>query len=131
MLKTLNGIARLLTSGSLKYRARDKPWFTLGHGIILIYTGLGLLASMVYYFTLRMENGRRDRGARDEIIDGVNDSGMLISHYTMARHRLIYPCDIGDPEIVERLIGLNGRFETVEDAKREKGDNWSGYRYTL
>ena len=25
----------------------------------------------------------------------------------------------------------NGRFATVANAKREKGDAWSGYRYTL
>lgn len=131
MSKTPNGIARLLTSDSLKYRARDKPWFTLGHGIVLIYIGLGVLTSLVYYFTLRAENGRRDRGMSDEIIDGVNDGGMFISCYTPARHRLICLCNIGDPETIERLTGLNGRFATVEDAKREKGDNWSGYRYTL
>lgn len=40
-------------------------------------------------------------------------------------------CEIGDPETVERLARLNGRFATVEEAKREKGDNWSGYRYIL
>ena len=38
---------------------------------------------------------------------------------------------VGDPEIVERLTRLNGRFATVEDAKKEKGDKWSGYRYVL
>lgn len=46
-------------------------------------------------------------------------------------HSLIYFCDIGDPETVGRLTRLNGKFATVEDAKREKGDNWSGYRYIL
>ena len=62
---------------SPQYRARDKPWYTLGHGIVLLYIGLGVLASVVYYFTLRTENARRDRGMRDEIIDGVNDDGMF------------------------------------------------------
>ena len=38
---------------------------------------------------------------------------------------------LGDPETVERLTRLNGRFATVEDAKKEKGDKWSGYRYVL
>ncbi|KAF9650536.1 MFS general substrate transporter [Thelephora ganbajun] len=93
------------------YRARDKPWYTLGHGIVLVYIGLGILTSVVYWLILRTENSRRDRGLRDEIIDGVNDNG--------------------DLETVEKLARLNGRFATVEDAKREKGDNWSGYRYVL
>ena len=64
--------------GSLQYRARDKPWYTLGHGIVLVYIGIGALASLMYYFTLRIENARRDRGIRDEIINGVNDDGMFI-----------------------------------------------------
>ena len=33
--------------------------------------------------------------------------------------------------MVARLAQLNGRFASVEDAKRGKGDNWSGYRYIL
>ena len=87
---------------------------------------------MVYYLVLRTENARRDLGMRDEIIQGVNDNGTFICCYTWSlRHRLIDPCDVGDPEIVEKLTRLNGRFATVEDAKREKGDKWSGYRYVL
>ncbi|KAF9785564.1 MFS general substrate transporter [Thelephora terrestris] len=93
------------------YRARDSPWYTLGHGIVLVYIGLGVLTSVVYWLVLRAENSRRDRGLRDEIIDGVNDNG--------------------DPETVEKLTRLNGRFASVEDAKKEKGDRWSGYRYVL
>jgi len=76
-----------------------------------MYIGVGALACLVHHFGLKAENSRRDRGLRDEIIDGVNDKG--------------------DPETVVRLARLNGRFASVEDAKREKGDNWSGYRYVL
>ena len=87
---------------------------------------------MIYYFTLKTENARRDRGMREEIIDGINDNGMPIRYSPHGfSHSLIYFCDIGDPETVGRLTRLNGRFATVEDAKREKGDNWSGYRYIL
>jgi hypothetical protein len=45
---------------------------------VLGYIGIGVLISVVYYLTLRIENARRDRGIRDEIIDGVNDNGMFI-----------------------------------------------------
>lgn len=44
---------------------------------------------------------------------------------------LICPRDLGGLEAVRGLAELNGRFATVEDAKREKGDRWSGYRYML
>ncbi|EJD08568.1 MFS general substrate transporter [Fomitiporia mediterranea MF3/22] len=88
------------------YRARDKPWYTLGHGIVLLYIGIGFCAATVMFILLRRENLKRLRGERDEVIVGVNE---------------------GRPGVSEK----NGRYENVEDAKRDKGDGWSGYLYTL
>ncbi|KAF7356464.1 MFS domain-containing protein [Mycena venus] len=84
------------------YRARDTPWYTLGHGLVLMYICIGIIANSVFLYLLKKENARRDRGERDEVIgsEELEDNG-------------------------------NGRYATVEDAKREKGDNWSGYRYIL
>ncbi|KAG6811883.1 hypothetical protein H0H92_005409 [Tricholoma furcatifolium] len=83
------------------YRARDKPWYRLGHGLVLMYIGLGVIATIVYHVFLVKENARRARGERDEIIgDGAGNE-------------------------------KNGRFATVEEAKRAKGDSWSGYVYTV
>ncbi|PCH36324.1 MFS general substrate transporter [Wolfiporia cocos MD-104 SS10] len=87
------------------YRAQDEPWYTLGHGIILMYIGIGLICSATYIVVLKRENAKRDRGERDEIIKGMNDDQLHLSK--------------------------NGTFASVADAKREKGDEWSGYRYTL
>ena len=84
------------------YRANQVPWYPLGHGLVLMYIGIGLIATVVFWFLLKRENARRDRGERDEIIEGR-----------------------------EGGFEINGRFASVEDAKREKGDEWSGYRYTL
>ena len=69
-----------------------------------MYIGVGIISSAAYYFLLKAENARRDRGERDEIIG--DESG-------------------------DRKNEKNGRFATVDDAKREKGDRWSGYRYSL
>ncbi|KLO11523.1 MFS general substrate transporter [Schizopora paradoxa] len=88
------------------YRARDAPWYSLGHGIVLAYIGIGLISCTVYFFMLRRENARRLRGERDEVIVGVNDKAPN-----------------ANPK--------NGTFDSVDDAKREKGDEWSGYKYTL
>ncbi|KAI0820751.1 MFS general substrate transporter [Trametes gibbosa] len=87
------------------YRARDAPWYTLGHGIVLMYICIGLIMSVIYWLSLRRENARRERGERDEIIKGVNE------HQTE--------------------LARNGTYASVADAKRDKGDEWSGYRYTL
>ncbi|KAI5115649.1 hypothetical protein M0805_002771 [Coniferiporia weirii] len=88
------------------YRARDAPRYVLGHGIVILYIGLGFTAAVVMLFFLRRENARRARGERDEIIIGVNDD---------------------KPGLDLR----NGRYESVEEAIRDKGDEWSGYKYTL
>ena len=89
-----------------QYRANQKPWYTLGHGIVLIYVGIGLLCSVTYIVLLRRENARRERGERDEVIRGVNDG-----------------------QAAE--LAKNGTYASVAEAKRDKGDEWSGYRYTL
>lgn len=70
-----------------------------------MYIGIAVISAVVYRFLLKRENDRRDRGERDEVIEGVNED----------RHDLL----------------KNGRYASVEEAKREKGDQWSGYRYTL
>lgn len=84
------------------YRANQTPWYPLGHELVLMYIGTGLIATATFRFLLKRENARRDRGERDEIIEG-HEGGFEV----------------------------NGRFASVDDARREKGDEWSGYRYTL
>ena len=86
------------------YRAQDKPWYTLGHGIVLAYAALGFITSLAYILMLHRENAARARGERDEVIIGTDNKH--------AREE-------------------NGVFESVEHARREKGDAWSGFRYTL
>ncbi|KAE9397794.1 MFS general substrate transporter [Gymnopus androsaceus JB14] len=84
------------------YRATEEPWYPLGHGLVLLYIGLGLIATTTFLVLLRRENTKRERGERNEVIGGDKSSGHEI----------------------------NGTYETVADAKRDKGDEWSGYRYT-
>ncbi|KAJ7879976.1 MFS general substrate transporter [Mycena olivaceomarginata] len=71
-------------------------------GLVLMYICIGIIANSTMLYLLKKENARRDRGERDEVI--------------------------GSEELEDNG---NGRYATVEDAKREKGDNWSGYRYML
>ncbi|KAF7799237.1 hypothetical protein EIP86_010469 [Pleurotus ostreatoroseus] len=86
------------------YRAVDKPWYRLGHGIVLAYIAIGWICSLLFYVLLRRENAIRDSGARDEVIEKVDNP---------------------------RADARNGTFKTVEEAKMEKGDEWSGFRYSL
>ena len=64
------------------------------------------MSTCVFSLYLRRQNSLRKNGSEREIIVGVNDA---------------------DRDKYER----NGVFDSVEEAKREKGDKWSGYRYTL
>ncbi|KAF8271580.1 MFS general substrate transporter [Lactarius quietus] len=94
------------------YRASDAPWYRLGHGLVLLYIGIGIVSSITYYVFLRRENAARDRGERDEVIeDAFRENEGVDEREERARR--------------------NGRFASVEEAKREKGDQWSGYRYIL
>ena len=70
----------------------------------MAYAGIGFFASLAYIVMLRRENAARARGERDEVIVGVDN---------------------------KRAHERNGVFESVEQARREKGDAWSGFRYTL
>lgn len=74
----------------------------MGHGLVLMYICIGLISTVILRFLLKAENARRERGERDEVIEGY-----------------------------EGGLEVNGRFGSVEEAKKDKGDRWSGYRYTL
>ena len=69
-----------------------------------MYISFSLLASASYIILLRKENARRDRGERDEFIDNQVETHNACNE-------------------------KNGRYATVVAAKKEKGDEWSGYRY--
>lgn len=85
------------------YRARDKPWYRLGHGITMTYIAIGWLCSLLFLVLLRRENARREAGHRDEVIEGTDN-----------------------PVAQE----VNGRYKSVEEARIDKGDEWSGFRYS-
>lgn len=59
---------------------------------------------------LHRENKKRERGERDEFI--------------LSEDRKLDP----DREIRNKR---NGVFPTVEDARKERGDKWSGFKYQL
>ncbi|KZO94375.1 MFS general substrate transporter [Calocera viscosa TUFC12733] len=87
------------------YRAQDTPWYRLGHVIVLVYICIGFVTTIIMMIGLKRENAAREKGEKDEVIGPVGEKGT-------AEHK-------------------NGVYETVDDAKRDKGDQWSGYRYVI
>ncbi|GAB7357232.1 hypothetical protein MBLNU459_g8212t1 [Dothideomycetes sp. NU459] len=66
----LNGVV-----SSNIYRAKDKPNYRLGHGVVLAYMTLFLLGgSIATHFALEAENKRRFAGDRDHWVEGKTES---------------------------------------------------------
>ncbi|KAF2765184.1 MFS nicotinic acid transporter-like protein Tna1 [Teratosphaeria nubilosa] len=66
----LNGVV-----SSNIYRAKDKPKYKLGHGIVLGYLILFLLGgSLLSHFLLVAENKKRAAGERDHLVEGKSQS---------------------------------------------------------
>lgn len=86
------------------YRAKYKPWYRLGHGVVLAYIAIGFACTVLFGVLLKRENDRRDRGERDEVIEGIDN---------------------------KKANPKNGTYESVQAAQVDKGDEWSGFRYTL
>jgi plastocyanin domain-containing protein len=118
------------------YRGQDKPWFSLGHGIILMYISIGLIATLVYKFFLTRENQKRERGERTEIIRGVND-GFARDRVSVTLVIVKISADamlLKSPSPKQGLFQVSFKqedrvYDSLEEVKREKGDEWSGYRY--
>lgn len=69
-----------------------------------MYIAIGWVSSLTYTIFLRRENKARDRRERDEVIDGFENKSAKVD---------------------------NGRYTSVAEARKEKGDMWSGFRYTV
>ena len=71
-----------------------------------MYAALGWIGTLITIYLLRKENARRARGERDELIKGVTV--------------------VGDVP-----VGKGKVYDSLEQVKMDKGDGWSGYKYTL
>jgi hypothetical protein len=80
----------------------------------LAYIAIGFFSAIAMRVFLKSENAKRERGECNELI----------------RSELQTNGD-GDDVHVGSTEGKNRVYESVEEAKREKGDMWSGIRYSL
>jgi hypothetical protein len=70
----------------------------------LMFVLLGLVGAVATHLLLKRENRIRDQGLRDEVILGSGDM---------------------------RGAEKNGVFQSIDEARLRKGDEWSGFRYMV
>ncbi|KAL8677367.1 MAG: hypothetical protein Q9186_006202 [Xanthomendoza sp. 1 TL-2023] len=63
--------------GTQLYRSHDGPRFFRGHAFALTYLVLNIIVVGVLWLVLRAENGRRDRGERNDRLSGVDEAEWL------------------------------------------------------
>ena len=63
--------------GTQLYRTNDSPRFFLGHGFALGYLVANVIVVGTLWAVLRAENARRDRGERDERLNGITEDEWL------------------------------------------------------
>lgn len=134
----LNGA---VTSGAI-YRTSDQPYYRLGHGIVLLYIGIGIITSGVYYFGLRRENALREQGTRDEVILDASlpleERRRLAADAHAKRIEQIRSTSSWIPFYKQYMLLRaqthslpGGTYTSLRDAREKKGDDWSGHRYNL
>ncbi|PWO01390.1 MFS general substrate transporter [Tilletiopsis washingtonensis] len=112
------------------YPRNQAPWYTAGHGVVIMYLGVGLITTLLYYIGVKHENARRERGACDEtILDDASAEGV-------ERARVAREEEMAGYGFWKRLLAKyheqsGGTYATVEEARRLKGDAYSGHRYSL
>jgi hypothetical protein len=78
----------------------------------LAYIAIGLISSIAVREVLKRENARREKGDRNEVILESAETDRV-------------------PGSEKRGYETNGVFASVDMARVEKGDKWSGFRYSL
>lgn len=76
---------------------------------------IGIATTLILLYFLDRENKARDAGLRDELILDASNSK---------------EDDVSSGRASGRQYN-GGTFTSVDEARREKGDKWSGYRYIL
>ncbi|KAE8242943.1 hypothetical protein A4X06_0g6662 [Tilletia controversa] len=120
------------------YRNQDRPWYPLGHGIVLLYLGIGVITTSLYWWMIADANRRKARGEYDETIldpslSEAEVEAALEKAKEEGRRRDAADGIVGRIRAVYRRLDMlpGGTYASVEQAKLAKGDHWSGYQYHI
>ncbi|CAF1072199.1 unnamed protein product [Adineta steineri] len=112
-----------IISGQI-YRSQDGPRFILGHGINLGFCVLGLIAVIILFISLRLENHRRDR-----LYGVVSSSNRKASVVTKETNKEVVDIYYGCGSEEDRRKW--GYEHMSEEEIRDLGDKHTAWRYIL
>jgi len=120
------------------YRAKDKPRYVMGHGLVLAYIALGFIGSLTYMILLKRENARRDRGEVSlpslPLLSSFSSTSLTPSHLPpLQRNEIIDPSVDAEFVTNEKVFNSSGQrvFRSDEHARKELGDQHSSFRYVI
>lgn len=111
---------------------KDKPWYTLGHCIIILYLAIGFFTSLAYFFGLRRSNARKNKGLCNEtILSNESVASPEVMNQAAAKREKMIQEEKGmlGLKSLRRRYGEadGGVYATEEEAKTHKGDAFSGF----
>jgi len=105
---------------------------------VLLYLGIGVITTTIYWWMLANANKRKARGDFDETILDPSLSQAEVEatlEKVRAEDRRRDEADglVGKIRSVYRQLDMlpGGTYASVEHAKHAKGDDWSGYYYHI
>ncbi|CAO1636828.1 unnamed protein product [Sympodiomycopsis kandeliae] len=121
------------------YLSRESPRYYTGHAIIIAYLAIGWLSTWAYIWVVKRENARRERGeCTEEILDHLPEEEAVTSAAD-ARARQIQEVQSSGGGLRNRIKLLKlklhaapgGTYASVNEARRMKGDDYSGHRFSI
>lgn len=118
------------------YLSREAPRYFTGHGVIIAYLGIGWLCTVAYYFVVRRTNAKRERGECDEqILDHLPEHEATAKAAAMREEEIRQVQNSSGSGLRRRLrliqlklhAAPGGTYASVAEARRLKGDDYSGH----
>lgn len=117
------------------YIATESPRYFTGHGVIIAYLGVAWICTWAYWFVIRRENARREKGqCTEEILDHLPEHEAIAAAADMRAHQMQELTAKSGLRNRIKLLKMKihaapgGTYASVAEARRLKGDDYSGHR---